>query len=137
MRGGRGLILLVAGCRGWHDPLPFEECQPYSLECACPYEEELSTSPEQIVRHWRCQSDGQLLDAVRRRSPAGTADDTHFYSVDDGLRVASVREHDVPVEACGRELTEEWWGEILECEDQCEHDLTLPDAELEACAPET
>jgi hypothetical protein len=127
-------FLALCACRGWHDPLPFEECQPYSLECSsCPYEDDLTTSPDEILRSWRCMSGELPLDAIRRRSPMDSADDTHFYSADDGLRVASVRQHDVPVEACGRELLEEWWGEILDCVDQCEHDPTLPEAELDPC----
>lgn len=129
------LTWLLLGCRGWHEPPPFGECQPYELQCACPFEEDLALEPAAILRIWQCQADDQLLDAVTRRSFA--SDDTHFYSAEDGLRVASLRAHDAPAEACGRQLEQEWWGAILDCQPVCEHDPSLPEADpaLPACAP--
>lgn len=119
----------VSACRGWHDPLPFDECQPYALMCACPYADDLDSEPQNILRHWQCETEDQTLDAIRRRSSDVAADDTHFYGADDGVRVASVREHDAPVGVCGQMLQEEWWGDILDCTAICEHDPSLPEAE--------
>jgi hypothetical protein len=132
------LVALFAGCRGWHDPIPFDECQPYPLECAaCTFEQELGEDDLGLLRVWRCTlDDGTELDAIRRRVLTLPADDTRFYDAETGDRVAALRVHDDPVPVCGEPLREEWWGEILPpCGDVCEHDPELADADeaLEAC----
>lgn len=132
-------VFAAAGCRGWHEPVPFDVCQPYALACdRCDLATELAAPDPPILRDWWCD-DAALgrLEAVRRRSTAADADDTHFYDVTSGDRVAAVREHDVPVDLCGREVDAEWWGAVLTCVDACEVDPGLPDAdpELPPCAP--
>ncbi|MEQ1506333.1 MAG: hypothetical protein ABMB14_29145 [Myxococcota bacterium] len=136
----------LVACRGWHDPIPFDECQPYPLECpACTLEDELALPEADLLRDWRCDvvpaepDDGaevRTLEAVRRRSANVPADDTHLYDA-DGVRVASVREHDDPIGVCGVETDEEWWGEIVDCAPRCEIDPSLPDADptLSPCTP--
>jgi hypothetical protein len=130
--GAVALVAGVAACRDWHDPIPFEECQPYALECAdCSFEQDLATGDTGLLRVWRCVlDDGTELDAVRRRVVSLPADDTHFYDASTGERRAAVREHDDPVPVCGEERSEEWWGEILPaCDPVCEHDPDLEDAD--------
>jgi hypothetical protein len=133
------VIVLVAGCRGWHDPLPFDECQPYPLECAeCSFDGDLATDALGLLRVWRCEleDDGTELDAITRRLVSLPADDTHFYDAVTGLRRAAVRAHDEPMPVCDEERSEEWWGEILgACDAVCEHDPELADADpaLPAC----
>lgn len=130
-------VVIVGGCRGWHDPLPFDECQPYPLECeSCLFEDDL-VEDGPVLRVWQCEDpDLGLLQAIRRRAETAPAADTHFYTLDTGTRVASVREHDAPVPVCGEDHDEEWWGLILDCVDVCEIDDTLPetDPDLELCA---
>jgi len=133
------VIVLAAGCRGFLEPPPFDECQPYPLECAdCSFEEDLGTDTLGLLRVWRCalEDDGTELDAITRRVASLPADDTHFYEATTGVRRAAVREHDEPVQVCGEERSEEWWGEILPaCAPVCEHDPELADADptLDAC----
>lgn len=131
-----GFSLLV-GCRDWHDPLPFDECQPHALECeACVFDDDVASAPGTLLRVWECEDEtfGPLL-SIRRRAINVPASDTHFYDSETRLRVASVRTHDDVVPVCGRELTDEWWGEILDCVDLCEREPSLPesDPELEVC----
>lgn len=126
--------VVCVACRGWHAPVPAGGCQPYALECACPYGDELTTDPDAIVRSWRCEAEDQTFDAVRRIPAQSGAVDTYFYRTTDHFRAASLREHEAPVDVCGELQTEEWWGEILACVDLCEHDPSLPEAEaLPSC----
>lgn len=139
------VLVAVLGCRGYHPDLPFEECQPYPLQCAsCAFADDAADDTE-LLRLWRCEADGgRTFDAIRRAAVDEEtqtlleATDTHFYDAETGLRVAAVREWDEQVDVCGRMLEEEWYGEILgPCEPVCEHDPSLQEADpaLAACPP--
>ncbi len=133
-----GMLLGMAGCRDYHDPLPFEDCQPYTLECAlCTYEEDLAQE-QGLRRAYRCVTgDGASYDAVLREGDLDTStDDVHYYDPDSGFRVAAERRYPEPIDVCGLERDVEWYGEILEdCEIVCELEVGLPEADpqLEAC----
>lgn len=130
-------LAVVSACRGYHDPVPFDECQPYPLACAdCPLDDELGDAPQDILRYWRSEDPALgAVDAVRRRAVDADADDTHFYDDETGLRVAAVRTYDAPVDLCGVTVDDEWWGAILDLADLCEHEPSRPDADpaLPAC----
>ncbi len=130
------VLLLAFGCRDFHDTIerPLEDCQPYDLACTtCTYDDDVADRTD-LQRVYRCASGGVDYDAVQRRSPEGGADDTHYYDVDSGYRVAAGRWWDEPVDVCGHEVDIEWYGAILDdCEAVCEHerhsasDEALPD----------
>ena len=131
------LLLLALGCRDYHEQPPFEVCQPYPLDCpGCTFDADLADD-EGLLRAWRCEdaAGGARLDAVTREAVDLDAVDTHFYDPATGARRAALREHARPIEVCGRELAEEWWGEVLDCAAVCEHDPALPEADpgLPAC----
>jgi len=126
---------LVAGCRDYHEPAAFSDCQPYRLQCAtCTYADDAADDTD-LQRIYVCElPDGELLDAVQRRAPDADADDTHFYDRGDGFREAAVRVHDEAIDVCGRDLREEWYGDILDCVPICEAaDLPDADPDLPSC----
>lgn len=134
----RSVILWVGllGCRDFHDPLPFEECQPYPLTCRdCTFADDRSEGQGRL-RVWACATPGGTrYDAVRRRSFTEAADHTHFYDAVTGLRQAALRSHDAPTDVCGTLMDESWYGEILDCSvPLCEHEPDDPDAD-EALPP--
>jgi hypothetical protein len=141
VRHGLGVWLAVMGlgaCREYQEPLPFEDCQPYLLECAlCTYEDDVA-EVDGLRRAWRCETpDGSLYDAVLRDGDLEEpTDDIHYYDPDDGYRLAAERRYDAPVDVCGLERDVEWYGLIIEdCEVVCELEPDLPEAdpEIETC----
>lgn len=132
-----GALLLVTGCRGWHDPVPFEECQPWALDCPeCTFDQDRGEAPGEQLRVYRCATGtGSEVDAVRRPAVEVEGADTRFYDAESGARRAALREHQEPVEICGETVDEEWWGEVLDCEPVCEWEPALPEADpsLPAC----
>jgi len=125
------LVASTLGCRDYHAPADFEDCQPYALQCAtCNYDDDANDSTD-LQRIYVCERDnGDRYDAVQRRAADADADDTHFYDIADGLREAAVRTHDQAIDVCGRDLTEEWYGTIFDdCEPVCEVVPGLDDAD--------
>jgi len=122
----------LGGCREYQEPLSYEDCQPYQLECAlCTYEEDVAEAAG-LRRAWRCETpEGDQYDAVLRDGDLEEAtDDVHYYDPDKGSRLAAERRFSEPTEVCGEEQDVEWYGEILEdCEVVCELDGTLPEAD--------
>jgi len=133
-----GAVGASVGCRGYQDPLPFEDCQPYVLECGlCTIEDDLAQTGG-LRRAYRCETgDGVAYDVVLRDAEDPTADeDLHYYDPDSGYRAAAERRYPEPVDVCGKDRDVEWYGEILDdCEIVCELDGTLVDAdpELASC----
>ncbi|MBX2797297.1 MAG: hypothetical protein KTR31_06515 [Myxococcales bacterium] len=123
------MVVIAAGCREFHEQPPFEECQPYELTCpACTFTADRDDDDGR-TRVWGCTDTERSFDAVTRRSANVPAYDTRFYDVQTGLRIASVRLHDGPVEICGEMLTDEWYGEVLDCSPVCEHEPTFDGAD--------
>ncbi|HHO50200.1 MAG TPA: hypothetical protein ENK18_04830 [Deltaproteobacteria bacterium] len=124
------LWLGLLGCRDFHEPLPFEDCQPYPLTCRdCTFADDRSEAQGRL-RVWACQTPEALrYDAVLRRAFVEPADDTRFYDPATGLRRAALRSHDVPTDVCGTSMDQSWYGEILDCAPLCEHEPNDPDAD--------
>lgn len=133
-------VALLVACRDYQEDLPFEDCQPYILECAlCTFDDDV-LADEGLRRTYRCETaDGLDYDAVLRDGQSDDGDptdDVHYYDPDEGYRLAAERRHDADVDVCGKQRDVEWWGEILDdCEVVCEIDPSLPDADstLPAC----
>jgi hypothetical protein len=139
------LLAIAFGCRGYHPDRPFEECQPYALQCpTCTFADDAADAAR-LLRLWRCETtDGRAMDAATRVAVDEVtlvlldAEDTRFYDADSGLRIAAVRRWDEPIDVCGVELDEEWYGEVLgDCFELCEYDpqLERADPELGRCPP--
>jgi hypothetical protein len=129
-------LTTAAGCREYHEPLPFDECQPYDLACpTCLFEQDLAETG--LYRVWSCEDPVVgVLDVVQRRATQHAADDTRFYDAETGLRIGALRMYDELTDVCGRDLREEWYGTPVEdCEPLCEHrdDLPRADPELPRC----
>jgi hypothetical protein len=128
----RGLwlgLFVGMGCRNAQESVPFEDCQPYPLECAtCDFSDDLDGV---IDRVYRCETDdGEQLDAVQRPGIDQPTTDTHFYEVGGGFRVAASRRYNKIIDVCGKDRDVEWYGEILEdCVPICELDASLPEAD--------
>ncbi len=142
VRGGRVRIAMLvslavgAGCREYHEPVPFDACHPYALECpTCSYVDEAADDVG-LLRLWRCEDpEVGVVNAAMRVNLTIDAVDMLFYSVETGLRISAVQRFGSPSDVCGRELDEAWYGMVLSCEDRCEHDADLDEAdpEMPAC----
>lgn len=131
----RRALWLIGGlaCRDYQEPAPFDDCQPYALACGeCTFADDVADDAT-LLRVYRCEdADAVQYDGVAREGEDGGARDTHFYDPDTGYRLAASREYDDPVDVCGRELTVEWYGLIIEdCTVVCEIDPDLPEADPE------
>ncbi len=122
----------LGACREYQEPLSYEDCQPYVLECAlCTFDDDVAEAAG-LRRAWRCETpDGTQYDAVLRDGDLEpSTDDVHYYDPEQGNRLAAERRFSEPTEVCGEDHDVEWYGEVVEdCEVVCELDGTLPEAD--------